>query len=150
MKTLLEFLNTMILIFSSLSLFGALIALMVSRGYYNYNLLYITLGIFLFSLFIFIKNSDIEFLKKDKFVPILTTEIYKKPQIRDTMNTQEKKDKIFKAVFAIALLIVLYLWSGGLYSYKTSQNGLPQFRINKITGDVQYLKKNRWESIIKD
>jgi len=51
------------------------------------------------------------------------------------------KEYILKVVFAIGLLFVLFLWSGGVYTY-SFQNRI--WRINKITGDAESLNNFMW------
>jgi hypothetical protein len=55
-----------------------------------------------------------------------------------------------KIIFGSIFLVIFYLWSGGLYEYKTSNSGLPQFRINKVTGNIQILDNSGWNPVIKD
>lgn len=47
------------------------------------------------------------------------------------------KDYILKVLFSIALIFVLFLWSGGVYDTDIVR----KVRVNKITGSVEVLKK---------
>lgn len=55
----------------------------------------------------------------------------------------------FKALFAITFLFIFYLFSGGIYDYKSDSRGVPLFRINKITNNTQYLKSEEWVDMVK-
>ncbi|MDQ7067763.1 MAG: hypothetical protein Q9M40_07210 [Sulfurimonas sp.] len=47
------------------------------------------------------------------------------------------KEYVLKVFFAIALLFILFLWSGGIYEYQNK--GL---RFNKITGNIEQYSGN--------
>lgn len=53
-------------------------------------------------------------------------------------------------VFSILLLTILFLSTGGIYEYKSDNRGIPMFRINKITGNLQGLKSGEWTDIIRE
>lgn len=56
----------------------------------------------------------------------------------------------FKIIFAITFLFLLFLNSGGLYEYKSNSQGVPMFRVNKITNNIQSLDNKGWRDILKD
>ena len=53
------------------------------------------------------------------------------------------KEYILKVVFAVALLFILFLWSGGVYEIK--QIGRILIKINKFTGAIYVPHNHRWE-----
>ena len=53
-----------------------------------------------------------------------------------------------KILFAITFLFLLFLNSGGIYSYIDKEN-FPILRINKITNNIQALDSKGWKDIIK-
>ena len=50
--------------------------------------------------------------------------------------------------FAVIFLFLLFLNSGGIYSYIDKEN-FPILRINKITNNIQALDSEGWKDIIK-
>lgn len=52
-----------------------------------------------------------------------------------------KKDKIALYCFMVALLFILYLWSGGMYEYNEKHRF--QVRTNKITGSLEAYSKHK-------
>lgn len=56
----------------------------------------------------------------------------------------------FKALFVITFLFIFYLYSGGIYDYKSDSRGVPLFRINKITNNIQSLNNKGWRDVLKD
>ena len=56
---------------------------------------------------------------------------------------------IFKAS-SREILTILFLSTGGIYEYKSDNRGIPMFRINKITGNLQGLKSGEWTDIIRE
>ena len=50
--------------------------------------------------------------------------------------------------FAVIFLFLLFLNSGGIYSYIDKEN-FPILRINKITNNIQVLDSEGWHDIIK-
>ena len=50
--------------------------------------------------------------------------------------------------FAVIFLFLLFLDSGGIYSYIDKEN-FPILRINKITNNIQALDSEGWKDIIK-
>ena len=57
------------------------------------------------------------------------------------------KEYILKVLFAVGLLFVLFLWSGGIYKYHFFSNNT--IRVNKITGERQYIKNDSWMNFIQ-
>ena len=55
-----------------------------------------------------------------------------------------------KILFAITFLFLLFLNSGGIYDYKSNSHGVPLFRINKITNNIQSLDSKGWRDILKE
>lgn len=55
-----------------------------------------------------------------------------------------------KLFFAVILIFLLFLNSGGLYEYKSNSQGVPLFRVNKITNNIQSLDSKGWRDILKD
>lgn len=55
-----------------------------------------------------------------------------------------------KILFATIFLFLLFLNSGGLYEYKSNSQGVPLFRVNKITNNIQSLDNKGWRDILKD
>ncbi len=47
-----------------------------------------------------------------------------------------------KVVFAVGLLFVLFLWSGGIWHYNPNEINI---RYNKITGTMQYFSSSKTE-----
>ncbi len=50
--------------------------------------------------------------------------------------------------FTVIFLFLLFLNSGGFYSYIDKEN-FPILRINKITNNIQVLDSEGWKDIIK-
>ncbi len=50
--------------------------------------------------------------------------------------------------FTVIFLFLLFLNSGGIYSYIDKEN-FPILRINKITNNIQALDSEGWKDIIK-
>ena len=57
---------------------------------------------------------------------------------------------ILIGLFTLAFLFLLFLNSGGLYEYKSNSQGVPLFRVNKITNNIQSLDNKGWRDILKD
>lgn len=57
---------------------------------------------------------------------------------------------ILIGLFTLAFLFLLFLNSGGLYEYKSNSKGVPLFRINKITNNIQSLDSKGWRDVLKD
>lgn len=57
---------------------------------------------------------------------------------------------ILIGLFALAFLFLLFLNSGGLYEYKSNSQGVPMFRVNKITNNIQSLDNKGWRDVLKD
>ena len=55
-----------------------------------------------------------------------------------------------KILFAITFLFLLFLNSGGIYEYKSNSQGVPLFRINKITNNIQSLDNKGWRNILRE
>lgn len=53
-----------------------------------------------------------------------------------------------KILFAITFLFLLFLNSGGLYEYKSNSQGVPIFRVNKITNNIQSLSSDGWVDVM--
>jgi hypothetical protein len=49
------------------------------------------------------------------------------------------REFIFKVLFGIGLLFVLFLWSGGIYTYPPYPS---YYRYNKITGNTEILNSH--------
>lgn len=55
------------------------------------------------------------------------------------------KEFYLKVFFSVGLLFVLFLWSGGLYSYSNLRENI---RYNKLTGDFQVFNiQEGWHSV---
>ena len=57
---------------------------------------------------------------------------------------------ILIGLFAITFLFLLFLNSGGIYEYKSDSKGIPLFRVNKITNNIQSLDNKGWRDVLKD
>ena len=55
---------------------------------------------------------------------------------------------ILIGLFALAFLFLLFLNSGGLYEYKSNSQGVPIFRVNKITNNIQSLSSDGWVDVM--
>ena len=57
---------------------------------------------------------------------------------------------ILIGLFTLAFLFLLFLNSGGLYEYKSNSQGVPMFRVNKITNNIQSLDNKGWRDVLKE
>lgn len=57
---------------------------------------------------------------------------------------------ILIGLFTLAFLFLLFLNTGGLYEYKSNSQGVPLFRVNKITNNIQSLDNKGWRDVLKD
>ena len=55
---------------------------------------------------------------------------------------------ILIGLFVLSFLFLLFLNSGGLYEYKSNSQGVPIFRINKITNNIQSLSSDGWADVM--
>lgn len=51
-------------------------------------------------------------------------------------------------LFVLSFLFLLFLNSGGLYEYKSNSQGVPIFRVNKITNNIQSLSSDGWVDVM--
>lgn len=55
---------------------------------------------------------------------------------------------ILIGLFVLSFLFLLFLNSGGLYEYKSNSQGVPIFRVNKITNNIQSLSSDGWVDVM--